>query len=32
VDLLLRNARLAAAADGRLIDIGIDGGRIERRG
>jgi cytosine deaminase len=28
VDLLLRNARLAAAADGRLIDIGIDGGRI----
>jgi len=28
VDLVLRNARLASAADGRLVDIGIDGGRI----
>jgi dihydroorotase-like cyclic amidohydrolase len=28
VDSVLRNARLASSAEGRLVDIGIDGGRI----
>ena len=28
LDLVIRNARLPAAADGRLVDIGFAGGRI----